>query len=94
MFAETVNVHTFPSPKGQSVPFCKWVFFFKIYIYFQREGKGGREGEKYQCVVSSHVSPTEDLARNLGMCPGWESNQQPPGLKVGAQSAEPHQPGL
>ena len=32
--------------------------------------------------------------RNPGMCPDWESNQRPFGLQVGAQSTEPHQPGL
>ena len=49
--------------------FCLWFaqfvfqiqlffFFFKIlFIYFQTEGKGGREGEKHQCVVASHVPP-------------------------------------
>ena len=38
----------------------------------------GREGEreKHQCVVASHAPPTGDLARNPGMCPDWESNQQ------------------
>ena len=32
-------------------------FFFKDFIYFQRGWKGGREGEKHQCVVASHVDP-------------------------------------
>ena len=34
-------------------------------------------GEKYQCVVASVTPPTGDLAHNPGMCPDWESNQQP-----------------
>ena len=38
-------------------------------ILFFREGKGEREGEKYQCVVASHAPPTEDLLRNPGICP-------------------------
>ena len=58
------------------------------------EGKGRREGEKHQCVVASHTPPTGDLAHNPGMCPDWESNQQPFGLQSGTQSTEPHQPGL
>ena len=33
------------------------------------------------------------LAQNPGMCPDWESNQQPFGLQARAQSAELHQPG-
>ena len=51
-------------------------------------------GDKHQCVVASHVPPTGDLARNPGMCPDWESNLQPFGSQAGAQSTEPHQPGL
>ena len=52
------------------------------------------EGEKHQCVVASQVLPTGDLAHIPGMCPDWESNQQPFGLKSSAQSTEPQQPGL
>ena len=46
-------------------------------------------------MVASHT-PTHagDLAHNPGMCPDWESNQQPFGSQSGAQSTEPHQPGL
>ena len=56
-----------------------WFYFFKIlFIYFQRETKGGRkrEREKHQCVVASHSSPTGDLAHHPGMYPDWESNRQ------------------
>ena len=28
-------------------------------------------------MVAFYVAPTEDLARNPGMCPDWESNPQP-----------------
>ena len=45
-------------------------------------------------MVASHVPPTVDLAQNSGMCPDWDSNQQPFGLQAGTQSTEPHQPGL
>ena len=51
--------------------------FFKIYYLFifrERGKEGEREGEKHQCVVASHASPTGDLADNPGMCPDWESN--------------------
>ena len=52
------------------------------------------EGEKHQCVVASHVSPTGDLACNPGTCPDWESNWQPFGSQSGTQSTELHQPGV
>ena len=52
--------------------------FFKKYLFFREKRRAGeREGEKYQCVVASHASPTGDLACNPGMCPDWESNQRP-----------------
>ena len=66
--------------------FCNFVlFFFKDFIYLILErGEGWeKEREKHQCVVASYVAPTGDLAHNPGMCPDWESNQQP----FGSQSA-------
>ena len=70
------------------------MYFLKDFISFWREGKGGRKrGEKYQCVVASHVPPAGDLAHNPGMCPDWERNQQPFGLQAGTQSTESHHPG-
>ena len=48
---------------------------FYLFIFRERGREGEREGEKHQCVVASHVPLTRDLARNPGMCPGWESNQ-------------------
>ena len=74
-----------------------FLFFFNIlFIYFfrEREREGEREGGKHPCVVASRVPPTGDLAHNPGMCPDWESNQRPFGSQAGAQSTEPHQPGL
>ena len=46
------------------------------------------------CGCLSHAPPTGDLAYKPGMCPDWESNWRPFGLQAGAQSTEPHQPGL
>ena len=67
-------------------------YFFKT--FFREKGKEGeREGEKHHCAATSSVPPTGDLARNPGMCPGWESNQRPFGLQAGTQSTEPQQPG-
>ena len=45
---------------------------------------------KHQCVVASHAPPTGDLAHSPGMCPDWESNQQPFDSQAGSQSTEPH----
>ena len=73
-----------------------FVYFkrFHLFIFRQRGRKGERKGEKHQCVVASHVSPSKDLARNPGVCPDWESNWRPFGSHDSAQSTEPHQPGL
>ena len=76
----------------------KYSSFFKkrfyLFILRERRREGEREREKHQCVVASHVPPTDEQARNPGMCPDWESNQQPFGSQAGTQSTEPHQPGL
>ena len=45
-------------------------------------------------IMKPHALLTGDLACNPGMYPDWESNQQPFGSRAGAQSTEPHQPGL
>ena len=76
------------------VPHLIVLFFFKIlFIYFRQRGREGeREGEKHQCVVASSTPPSGDLVSNPGLCPDWESNQQPFGSQTGAQSTEPHRP--
>ena len=63
-----------------SADFNHFVIFkkrFHLFIFRER----GREEEKYQCVVASHVAPTGDLARNPDMCPDQELNQGPLGLQ-------------
>ena len=66
------------------------LLFLKDFIYlfsFRERGReGGKEEEKYQCVVATHVPPTRDLACNPGLCPDWESNQRPFGSRAGTQS--------
>ena len=62
-----------------------------VFIFRQRGREGERQGEKHQCVVATHASPTEDLAYYPGMCPDWVSNWRPFGLQGGAQCIEPHQ---
>ena len=54
----------------------------------------GRERRKHQCVVASQAPTTGDPACNPGMCPDWETSQQPLGSQAGTQSTEPHQPEL
>ena len=48
------------------------LLFLKDFIYlfsFRERGReGGKEEEKYQCVVATHVPPTRDLACNPGIC--------------------------
>ena len=66
---------------------------FDLFTFRQKGREGEREGEKYQRVVASRVSPTGDLVRNPGMCPDGESNQGPFGSQAGTQSPESHQQG-
>ena len=44
--------------------FSEKVFFFFFFLL-----ERGREGEEHQCVVTSHMPPTGDLAHNPGMYP-------------------------
>ena len=66
-----------------------WLFK-KYFIYFYRGREGEREVEKHQCLVASCMPSTGDLAHNVGMCPDWESNQQPFDLQASTQSTELH----
>ena len=57
--------------------------FLRFYLFIFRErGREEERGEKHQCLVASHTPPTGDLAHNPGMCPDWESNQQPFGAAL------------
>ena len=67
---------------------------FYLFIFRERRREGEKEGEEHQCVVASQAPPTGGLAHNPGMCPNWESNQQPFGLQAHAQTTQIHQPGL
>ena len=49
--------------------------FLKDFIYFFLERR--REGEKHQCVVTSCMLLTIDLAHNPGMCPHWNQTGDP-----------------
>ena len=68
-------------------------FLKNIFNLFVARGGGGEE-EKHQYVVASFMLPTGDMDCNPAFCPDWKLNWQPFGLQAGAQSIEPHQPGL
>ena len=48
-----------------------------MYLFLERGEGREKEGERNINVVAFHVAPTGDPACNPGMCPDWESNQQP-----------------
>ena len=53
------------------------VFLKNLFIFRQRGREVEREGEKHQCVVASHMTPTGDVAHNPGVSPEWELNCDP-----------------
>ena len=57
---------------GYVLSFLKKYF---IYLFLERGKEKEREGEKHQCVVSSHMPPTGDLTYNA--CTLMESNWRP-----------------
>ena len=64
----SILFHPFPSCHSfGSQDHCLFVCL-RFYVFIFRDR--GKEGEKHQCVVASHVPPTRDLACNPGMCPG------------------------
>ena len=72
--------------------------FLKDFIYLflergeEREEEREKERERNSNVWLPLACPIlGTMTRNPGMCPDWESNQQPFGSQVGAQSTEPHQ---
>ena len=70
----------------------KGYFLKKDFIYFQRNGEGGRKrGREMSIGCLSHAPNWGDLARNPGMCPDQESNQGPSGLQARTQCTEPRQ---
>ena len=80
----------------------KGLKIFLDFIYLSLERGEGREEKRERNIdvqekhrsVASLTPPTGNPAHNPGMCPDWESNQQPFGSQTNAQSTEPHQPGL
>ena len=79
-----------------------WVFFFLDFIYLFLERGKRREKVRERNIdvqekhplVASCMHPDEGQTQNSGMCPDWESNQQPFSLRDDTQPTEPHQSGL
>lgn len=65
---------------------CSYYYFKDLLLIF-------REGEK-DWLTASCTLPGGEWAHHLGMCPVWESNQQPFGIQDNAQPTEAHWPGL
>ena len=68
---------------------------FYLFTFREREREGDKQymRETHRSVASS-TPPNGDLAPIPGMCPDWELNQRPLSWQAGAQSTEPHLPGL
>ena len=64
-------------------------FFFKkyfIYLFLDRGEEREKERERHKNMWLPLTCPTlGNLARNPGMCPDWESNQQLFGSQAGTQ---------
>ena len=70
-----------------------WYIIFQFFTFLV-EGKGGKmERNINMCLLFKHPL-LGTWSHNPGMCPDWESNWRPFGSQAGAQSTEPHQPGL
>ena len=72
------------------------LFLNILFIYFLERGEG-KEKERERNInvwLPLMYPPPRDLACNPGMCPDWESNQQPFCSQAQAQSTELHQLGL
>ena len=89
------------SPSTNPCPLSFYFYFFKDLIYlFSERGEGrGKEGEKHRCERATSISC-------LLLTPNWGPGPQHKhvlrqglkqwafGSQAGAQSTEPHQPGL
>nr|KAF6399260.1 hypothetical protein HJG59_010155 [Molossus molossus] len=62
-------------------------FFFFFFIDFREEGRKRDRNidDREHRLAASCMTPTGDLACNLGMCPDQESNRPPLGAGVDAQ---------
>ena len=64
-----------------------------LFIYFQREGKGGRKRGRETPMWEKNINWLGDWTYNPGMCPDWELNWQPFALRGYTQPTQPHQSG-
>ena len=73
---------------------CTQSLFFKDFIYFYRQGKGGKKrGREISICGCLSSAPYWGLGAQPTLVPRWESNWRPFGSQADAQSTEPHQPG-
>ena len=83
-----------------AVPYGNSIFnFFKDFNYLFLERRAGRTKERKTSTMERNklvplAPPTGDLDHNSDGYPDRELNWQPFGSPAGAQSTEPHQPGL
>ena len=65
------------------------IYFLRLLIYLFLDRGEGREKEKKRNITVwlplAYPAPG-NLACNSGVCPDWESNQEPFGWQAGAQS--------
>ena len=96
------QIKCFPDKKKLKELIITKPLYFLNFIYLFLERGEGKEKDRERNIsegkthgsVASHTLPTGELAHNPGMCPHWESTQQPFGPQAGTQSTEPHQPGI
>ena len=60
---------------------------FDLSIFTERGREREREKEKHRCCLSH--APNQGPARNLGMCPDWESNRRPLASQDDAEPTKP-----
>ena len=65
-----------------------------VFIYFRWSGREKERERNINLWLPLSCPPIGNLACNTGTCPDCESNRRPFGSQAGAQSTEPHQPGL
>ena len=82
--------------KNENYYFNTSLFEKTLFTFSERGREGEREEEKHQWAREASIgclSHALTKSCNPGMCPDWESNQQPFTLRDDAPTTEPHQLG-